>query len=655
MTHPNLLPPLQNIQSPDLLQERLARLKADFPDLFTDEGKLSKAELSRLTGEEGPESFDFKWWGKATAKRQAFCPTNATLRYDAARSVNPEQANGNLIIEGENLEVLKLLLNAYREQVKCIYIDPPYNTGNDFVYKDNFAEGQQAYWAQTGVTVDGVKMSTNTKTDGRFHSNWLNMIYPRLLVARQLLREDGVIFVSIDDNEVTHLRKVMDEVFGEECWVGTIIWRNVTDNNPTNIAIEHESIICYARSKGELPLAWKSENSEIKKKLLEISGELIQQNDTQEELEASYKIWFIENKKYLSSLDRYKYIDKFGVYTGSQSVHNPGKEGYRYDVLHPGTGKACKQPLMGYRFPEKTMKDLLESKKILFGDDHTKIIEIKVYANDYEEKLASVITLDGRTGSYRLRDIFSELKVVFQNPKPPQLLATLIEQSTDNGDLILDFFAGSGSTADAILSYCSQDNFHRRFILCQVPEATDEKSEAQKAGYKKISDITIERVKRVINGYGDNPQPLQSGFKVFTLERSAFPRADFAPDADASHEENLQTLKAFITQKEASLFSPLEPQAVQDEVLLKCGFQLDYQLSPITDMSEGSANQVYLARDQQAPPKEAIVCFDSHLETSTLEWLRKQKGQRVIVLEAALDTTAKWNLHHDLGDKLVVF
>ena len=159
----------------------------------------------------------------------------------------------------------------------------------------------------------------------------------------------------------------------------------------------------------------------------------------------------------------------------------------------------------------------------------------------------------------------------------------------------------------------------------------------------------------MINGYGDNPQPLQAGFKVFTLERSAFPRADFAPDADASHEENLQTLKAFITQKEASLFSPLEPQAVQDEVLLKCGFQLDYQLSPITDMPEGSANQIYLARDQQAPPKEAIVCFDSHLETSTLEWLRKQKGQRVIVLEAALDTTAKWNLHHDLGDKLVVF
>jgi adenine-specific DNA-methyltransferase len=212
--------------------------------------------------------------------------------------------------------------------VKCIYIDPPYNTGNDFVYKDNFAEGTSAYWEQTGVTQNGVKMSTNTRADGRFHSNWLSMIYPRLLVARQLLREDGVIFVSIDDNEVTHLRKVMDEVFGEECWIGTIIWRNVTDNNPTNIAIEHESIVCYARSKSELPTVWKSENSDIKQKLQEIGDELISQHSNQADLENVYKLWFNENKKFLGPLDRYKYIDKFGVYTGSQSVHNPGREGY---------------------------------------------------------------------------------------------------------------------------------------------------------------------------------------------------------------------------------------------------------------------------------------------------------------------------------------
>ncbi len=242
------LPPIHNIQTADLLQERLARLKQEFPDLFTNEGKLSAAELRRLTGEDGPESFDFKWWGKSAAKRRAFTPTTAALRYDATRSVNPDKAGGNAIIEGENLEVLKLLLSAYRGQVKCIYIDPPYNTGNDFVYKDNFAEGQRAYWEQTGVTQGGVKMSTNTKSDGRFHSNWLNMIYPRLLVTRQLLREDGVIFVSIDDNEVTHLRKVMDEVFGEVNFVSCIVWEKTRKNDARFFSNGHEYMVLYAKN-----------------------------------------------------------------------------------------------------------------------------------------------------------------------------------------------------------------------------------------------------------------------------------------------------------------------------------------------------------------------------------------------------------------------
>lgn len=245
MTNTN---PLQSIQTPDLLQQRLARLKAEFPDLFTNEGQINPAELLRLTGQAGREHFDFQWWGKSSAKRNAFTPTTAALRYDAARSVNPDKAGGNAIIEGENLEVLKLLLCAYRGQVKCIYIDPPYNTGNDFVYKDNFAEGQKAYWEQTGVTLDGVKMTTNTRADGRYHSNWLNMIYPRLLVARQLLREDGVIFVSIDDNEVTHLRKVMDEVFGEGNALVTLIWDKQHSQQQGVFKKYHEYVVCYAKN-----------------------------------------------------------------------------------------------------------------------------------------------------------------------------------------------------------------------------------------------------------------------------------------------------------------------------------------------------------------------------------------------------------------------
>jgi len=257
-----------------------------------------------------------------------------------------------------------------------------------------------------------------------------------------------------------------------------------------------------------------------------------------------------------------------------------------------------------------------------------------------------------RDGTSIIDEIFGER--YFEFPKPLDLVIQLINQVTElnQSHIVLDFFVGSGTTPHAVISLNESDGGNRQFIGVQFPEAIDERSASRQIGFKKISDITIERVKRVIQGYGDNPQPIDAGFKVFTLEKSAFPRADFAPDPDASAEQNLQALKAFIAQKETNLFSQPDPQAVRDEVLLKCGFQLDVQLTPITEIT---ANQLYRATDQQTPPRQAIVCFDTELATTTQEWLRQQKGHRVIVLEAALDTTAKWNLHHQLGDDLTVF
>src|SRR5680860_222485 len=220
----NIENPLAKIQSHDWNKERLQRLKQLMPDLFTSEGKLNPDELKKVVDPESvneTERYEFRWFGKSKAKREAFTPTDATLVYDEERSVNPDNSE-NLIIEGENLQVLKLLSNSYREQVKCIYIDPPYNTGNDFVYSDNFNQDRKEYWEDAGMTEEGYKVDTNTETDGRFHSNWLNMMYSRLLIARQLLKEDGVIFISIDDNEVHHLRKLCDEVFGEDNFLGKV-------------------------------------------------------------------------------------------------------------------------------------------------------------------------------------------------------------------------------------------------------------------------------------------------------------------------------------------------------------------------------------------------------------------------------------------------
>lgn len=383
----------------------------------------------------------------------------------------------NLIIQGDNLKALKALLPTYAGKIKCIYIDPPYNTGNEnWIYNDNVNSPMIKDWL--GKVVD--------KEDLTRHDKWLCLMMPRLKLLRELLSEDGVIFISCDDNELYNMRVLLDEIFTEGNWLGTIVWRNVTDNNPTNIAIEHEYIVCYGKNKLSLEPIWKSKITDAKQRLIEIGEELIAKFSTQEELQKAYSIWFRQNKIFLGQLDRYKYIDKDGVYTGSQSVHNPGREGYRYDVIHPTTNKPCKQPLMGYRFPEITMKELLEEKKILFGIDETKIIELKVYAKDYEDKLQSVIQLDGRLGSYDLKEIFPENKKSFDNPKPVQLLKQIFSYLISNNDIILDSFSGSGTTAHAVLELNKEDGGNRKFILVEQEEY--------------VNSITAERVRRVIKG-----------------------------------------------------------------------------------------------------------------------------------------------------------
>ena len=632
--------PLQSLQTPDLLQEQLARLKAEFPDLFTNEGRLNPAELLRLTGEMQRDHFDFSWSGKAAAKRKAFSPTTAALRYDEARSVNPDMAGGNCIIEGENLEVLKLLLCAYRGQVKCIYIDPPYNTGNDFVYKDNFAEGTSAYWEHTGVTQDGVKMSTNTRADGRFHSNWLNMIYPRLLVARQLLREDGVIFVSIDDNEVTHLRKVMDEVFGEGNFVGCLptVMNLKGNNDQFAFAGTHEYTLVYSNDRSQTVFKEFELDEEEQESWSEDEygpykqGANLKATGTNAPRTMRPNLFF---PLYLTTDDQVRInrssesdIEIFPITDGLEMSWRWSKQKFA-DESHNVIVNRTANAVSIYKKQRPSIGDVPSRKpKTLF------------YKPEYSSG----------NGTNEIKQIFGNK--IFENPKPLALVRDLISLVAKFNDLVLDFFAGSGTTAHAVLDFSSKNNLGLKFLLVQIPEETPQQSDARDAGFGVISSATVERIKRVIQGYGDTPQPIEAGFKVFTLEKSAFPRADFAPDPDASAEQNLKVLKAFIAQKETNLFSQPDAPAVRDEVLLKCGFQLDVQLTPVTEVT---TNQLYRATDQQTPPRQAIVCFDTSLDTTTLEWLRQQKGQRVIVLEATLDTTAKWNLHQQLGDDLVVF
>ncbi|MCP4265343.1 MAG: site-specific DNA-methyltransferase [Candidatus Brocadiaceae bacterium] len=510
------------------------------PEAFT-EGKIDWEKLKAALGEDVEfknERYVLNWAGKSDAFRVLQSPTTATLAPHKEESVSFDSTE-NIFIEGENLEVLKVLQKSYFGRIKMIYIDPPYNTGNDtFIYPDKFSETKEEYLNRIGdkdetgfMTREGL-FRKNSKDSGHYHSNWLSMIYPRLFLARNLLRDDGVIFVSIDDNEVHNLRLLMNEVFGEENFLGQVVWKNATDNNPTRVATEHEYVCIFAKNKEKCEAEWKSSISDVKDKLIEIGEKLISENKDLQSLRTAYDNWFKTNKVFLGPLDRYKYIDDDGIYTGSQSVHNPGKEGYRYDVKHPATKKPCKQPLMGYRFPEDTMKELLNEGKILFGQDESKIIELKVYAKDYQEKLASVIELDGRLGAYDLKNVFPQSTRVFNNPKPIRFINSLFSFVLKDNDISLDFFSGSCPTAQAVLDLNKQDGGNRKFICIQLPEKCEEKSEAFKAGYKTIADIGKERIQQVIKKIKkeqDGKLDLDGkigkqdlGFKVFKLQQSNF-------------------------------------------------------------------------------------------------------------------------------------
>ncbi|MBF0181508.1 MAG: site-specific DNA-methyltransferase [Magnetococcales bacterium] len=569
-------------QSADVRAENIERLKALFPELVTEgpQGTAINVDvLKSLVGDatvtDAEEKYGLNWHGKRLARQIALTPSTGTLRPCPEESVDWNTTQ-NLMIEGDNLEVLKLLQKSYAGKVKMIYIDPPYNTGKDFVYPDDFRDNIRNYLELTGQT-DGVgrRVTSNTEASGRFHTDWLNMMYPRLKLARNLLAPDGCLFISIDEREYSNLRTVCCDIFGEENIVGTVVWRNVTDNNPTNVATEHEYVLVVARGKEAIESQWKTATSDIKDMLLRVGSDLTSKFEG-DELQAAYQTWFREHKSELGPLDRYKYIDADGVYTGSQSVHNPGREGYRYNVLHPVTGKPCKQPLMGYRFPEETMNRLLDEGKVLFGEDETKIIELKVYAADFKEKLPSVFEMDGRLGAYDLRDDFPDEGKIFNNPKPVRLLAVFFSfQLKEDGDTVLDFFAGSGAAGKAVFEINKRDSVARKFILVQLPEGLDASSAEQKRAIElceslgknpSLSELTKERLRRAGKKIKEE-NPLfagDTGFRVFKLDTSNI--RPWQPDRDDLESTLLANVKHLVEGR--------SEQDILFELLLKLGLDL---------------------------------------------------------------------------------
>lgn len=643
------------MHSLDGVQRNIDLIGKLFPNAITEvkrNGKVEHAidfdvlrqELSDSIVEGREERYQFTWPDKKKAMLAANAPITATLRPVVADSVGKDGTPGgfdseNLYIEGDNLEVLKLLQETYLGKVKMIYIDPPYNTGNDFVYNDDFSVECGEWRVKSGdYDESGNRMVTNTESNGRFHTDWLNMIYPRLKIAKDLLASDGVIFISISEKEYSNLKKVLQEIFGEDNYIGTIIWKNSTDNNPTNIAEEHEYILAFAKQKILIDPIWKSRVSDVKMVLENIGSKLAKECHTIEELQQKYSIWYKENKNQLWPLDRYKYIDFGGVYTGSQSVHNPGKEGYRYDVIHPKTHKPCKQPLMGYRFPEETIKKLLDDGKILFGADENKIIELKLYASEYQEKLSSVFELDGRTGPYDLKALFPECVRAFTNPKPVYLIKKLSSFVLHKNDIVCDFFSGSATTAHAVMQLNAEDGGHRKFIMVQLPEKVNEKSEAYKAGYKNICEIGKERIRRagkqILSAGG---QLSMDGVRLDTNSTLNTPNSTLDVGfrclrLDSSNMENVYYTPEEVSQQDLfSLVDNVKPDRTPEDLLFQVMLDLGVLLSSPIEVKEIAGKKVFNVAEGFL-----LACFDHDVTEETVKAIAQMKPYYAVFRDSSM-------------------
>lgn len=510
-------------QSENIGESNIDKLKALFPEIVT-EGKIDFKLLQEVLGnelEEDEEYYRFTWAGKANARREAQKPSTGTLRPAPEESVDWDKTE-NLYIEGDNLEVLKLLQKSYAGKIKMIYIDPPYNTGKDFVYKDNYKDNLRNYQQVTGqLDEEGNKLSTNSDSDGRYHSNWLNMMYPRLRLARNLLKDDGVIFMSIDDNEVDNLRKVSNELFGEDNFIASMIWQKKTGSSDAkNIAVITEYVLVYAK------------NSEIIR--------LNQNENAHDSKRYKYKDEYFDERGpfYYDNLDRgtlgYHETLDYGVKTPEGTDAYPNgrikqfNDGWRWKWGREKLNWGLENGFVDVQ--ESSTKDCgfgVYYKIYLNVDNEGKPI---TRSSPYKNLIQGVLNTHA---SSEAKVLFNKTGI-FSNPKPTELIYKLLKIGADKNDIILDFFSGSGTTAHSIMHTNAENDKDLKFVQIQLPEFTEEKSDAYKAGYHTLTEIGKERIRRAAKKIAEeNPEKakdLDLGFKVFKLDTSNIKGWDGNPD-----------------------------------------------------------------------------------------------------------------------------
>ena len=550
-------------------QTKLDELRTILPGIFAD-GVIDAGRLSAEIGipvvgvAPNEEGFGLIWAGKKDAVTATQMKSMAALAPQIDDSVNWDTAQ-NVFIEGDNLEVLKLLQKAYNDQVKLIYIDPPYNTGNDFVYNDDFSDPVKNYLEVTGqLDDDGNRLRANPNTSGRKSSRWLSMMYPRLVLARNLLTDDGSIFVSIDDNEVAHLRELLDDVFGPENFLGQFIWAGGRKNDAKYISTSHEYILVYSRNHQTLNNKvgqWRKKKDGLEE-IYKKAQELIKSHGPDfESATSDMKKWFnsLEAAHPSKKHKHYSTFDSRGLYFPGD-ISWPGGGGPKYEVLHPKTKKPVRIPSRGWMYSSVArMQEVINEDRVHFGVDENSVPCIKRYLTDTENEVPySVFYVDGRGASKRLTELLGG--PYFDFPKDEFVLQEIVEFASDKNAIILDFFAGSGTTGHSVLLQNAKDGGNRRFILVNIPELTNEKSIAYKSGIKSVSDITRMRLRKVLES---TPGAKVSGLRFLNLSPSNF----------IHHDLITEDQKGVLFSK--TLSSDLNVERISTEVLIKNGVRLD--------------------------------------------------------------------------------
>ena len=642
------------MQTANKADENFKKLAEMFPNAVTEtideNGEVVRAidkdvlmqEISCKVVDGNEERYQFTWPDKKKSVLLANAPINKTLRPCREESVDFDTTE-NLYIEGDNLEVLKLLQETYLGKIKMIYIDPPYNTGNDFVYEDDFALSIAEYIANSGqFDESGNQLVQNPESNGRFHTDWLNMLYPRLKIAKNLLTEDGAIFISIDENEVNTLKTICDEIFGQSNFIAQLVWAAGRKNDSKYISVSHEYILCYFRNIDyikENKIVWREKKQGLDDIYAEYETLKRVYGDDYERMSSELKQWYKNLPDGHPAKDHSHYcrVDEKGIFF-PDNISWPGGGGPKYPVLHPVTHKPVKVPSRGWLTNEKTMAEWIHQGRVEFGKDENSVPTLKSYLKDREYTVPySVFYKDGRAASKRLAALMGEK--VFENPKDEEVIKRLIEFcGVSDGDYVLDFFSGSGTTAHAMFLANVEQKVNRHFILVQIPEEISEKNATSEKSKKvarsaialcdalgvdhTICEIGKERIRRAGKKIKEITQltvpTLDVGFRVLKCDNSNMKDVYYNP---AEYEQSLFT----------SLEDNIKEDRIPEDLLFQVMLDLGVLLSSKIEETTIAGKKVFNVEDNYL-----IACFDSDVTEETIKAIAKQKPYYFVMRDSSM-------------------